>query len=596
MSSQVIAPEGHYIPDDTYYGSIHPSANSSGGANSNDNFVWQDNVSYAGMDGTLLDELVLLDGIHAQNPETGGRLDSDQGAMLKNYTNRLFGCPFQLLDSVDKRFKSINPNVGSEYMKHFLLHSPILHIRPGMPRYTGGEAGLGDVFRDAYATSASGSDRGVVSSFMQSIAERTIFGGGSKLQRRMFGFREDYNGYMMYVNYMCRVVGELLGITNNPRFPNGTHISGDSFTSFETIRWENYRMSGESVNTNSEQLMELFRSSFVGGMAKSVLDTASSLANNDGDISSKISGYVESVFGTENNNMYEAGMNKITSVQFMVEPTSFQESLSNQTGQSFIEGAMDGITGIGTEIAFITNSGADIGVLGELAGVIGNTAADALQSIAGAVSPVTGGFLTNLFSGALSSITGQKMIYPEIYKSSNSEMNYEFTVNLSSPYGDIYNYYMNIVVPLLHLVALAAPRMVTSNTVASPFLVQAFIPGMCTCQLGIISNMTIAKNRNTSQVSVNGFPLSVTVNFTIKELYNALSISPANDPASFLFNETLNDYMANMAGIIPSRDTDVRIRDIAWQQVGTYFSQEMGQDMASNTLEWIENVFMGQTR
>ena len=130
---------------------------------------------------------------------------------------------------------------------------------------------------------------------------------------------------------------------------------------------------------------------------------------------------------------------------------------------------------------------------------------------------------------------------------------------------------MNIVVPLMHLIALAAPRMVTSNTVSSPFLVQTYIPGMATCQLGIISNMSIVKNPDYKSVTVNGFPSTIKVTFQVKELYNAMSISPANDPASFMFNETLNDYMANMAGLIPSIDTFAKQRAAAFQNLEQYF-------------------------
>ena len=135
----------------------------------------------------------------------------------------------------------------------------------------------------------------------------------------------------------------------------------------------------------------------------------------------------------------------------------------------------------------------------------------------------------------------------------------------------IYNYYMNIIVPLMHLIALAAPRMVTSNTVSSPFLVQTYIPGMATCQLGIVSNMTIVKNPDYKSVTVNGFPSTIKVNFQVKELYNAMSISPAHDPASFMFNETLNDYMSNLAGLIPSIDTYAKQRASAFQNLDEYF-------------------------
>jgi len=133
--------------------------------------------------------------------------------------------------------------------------------------------------------------------------------------------------------------------------------------------------------------------------------------------------------------------------------------------------------------------------------------------------------MTNLFSGAIGSLKGQKMIYPKIYKSSTSRgMNSEYTVTLTTPYGDIYNYFMNIIVPLLHLIALASPRLVTANTTASPYLVQSWIPGQTTCHLGIIKEMTISKNPNGKRVSVNGFPLEVKVTFIIEDLYNSMTI------------------------------------------------------------------------
>jgi hypothetical protein len=259
----------------------------------------------------------------------------------------------------------------------------------------------------------------------------------------------------------------------------------------------------------------------------------------------------------------------------MVEPVSFTENLTNTTDQSFIEGAMDGLSaGVGSEIAFITGSKADTGIIGGLTSFLGSGMESASMNLGKLVEPVTGGFMSNLFSGAVQSLKGQKMIYPDIYKASNSGMDYDYSITLTTPYGDVYNYYMNIIVPLMHLIALVSPRMVTSNTVTSPFLIQSYIPGMCTCQMGIVSNMTIHKNPNLKNVSVQGFPLTVKVNFQIKELYNAMAISPANDPASFMFNETLNDYMSNIAGLIPSIDTFARQRNAMFENLNEYFDPE----------------------
>jgi len=84
------------------------------------------------------------------------------------------------------------------------------------------------------------------------------------------------------------------------------------------------------------------------------------------------------------------------------------------------------------------------------------------------------------------------------------------------------------------------------------------MPGMCTINMGIITNMTIEKNKSSSHVSVDGFPLDVDVSFTIEELYNELPISSAYSPISFLANESLNSYLSSMAGLRPSLDAKMK--------------------------------------
>ena len=542
-------------------------------------------------------ELRQIEGIgRKQNPESGANLDG--ASILNHYSNRLFGAPFQLLDSVDKRFNLINQHVGTEYLRNFLLHAPILHIQPGMPKYTGGDKGTGisTVIRDVWAVGSSDHKTSMISSLLLSLSKNTIFGSGSKLQTRMFSFQETYMEYTMFANYMCRTVAVLMGLTTpNDHVPHGTFITagpsgGLVFEEFSKIRWENYRMTsgsrGSWVNTIAGQLADLGKSVLPGGgwvsrMLRNVLsDSEGDLVGFDNVFNAQIStlAYLDKEvaenwsLGQRNNNLYNTLLNRIKSVLFMVEPVSFNESLQNETGQSFIETMLDGIRSeMGSEIGFIANSGADTGLIGDLVGFLGNGVESATTSLGRFVEPVTGGFMTNLFSGAVASLKGQKMIYPDIYKGSNSTMDYEYKIRLSSPYGDDYNYYMNIIVPLMHLIALAAPRLVTSNAVSSPFLIRSYIPGMCSCPLGIVSSMNITKNPDGNHVSVQGFPLTVDITFTIKELYNAMAISPANDPGSFLFNETLNDYLSTSAGLIPSMDTYVRMREAQLEAVNSYF-------------------------
>ena len=525
-------------------------------------------------------ELEALDGIHAQDIETGGR---NKKSALGNYTNKLFGAPYQFLDSVDRRFTSVNGNVGSEYLRNFLLHSPILHIRPGMPQYTGGDDPT-STFRQMQKVYADGNNMSISQSLVRVLAENTIFKAGSRLQRRMFGLRPTYLEYMMYVNYMCRSVSILLGLTGSgdTGLPNGALIRSDAsttkFEKFESIRWENYRMMENTyVDTSLETAKKLGEAAglgVVGASAKAGANFFNPLGDKfvDGKTASDT---ISTAWNKAmNTSMSDVVADRVQSLMLMVEPVSFTEQLSNHTDQSFIESAIDGITGsVGSEIAFITGSKADTGIIGGLTEFLGSSIGSASMNLGKLVEPVTGGFMTNLFSGAIQSLKGQKMIYPDIYKSSKSTMDYEYTMTLTTPYGDIYNYYMNIIVPLMHLIALAAPRMVTSNTVTSPFLVQSYIPGICTCQMGIVSNMTIIKNPNYKNVSVDGFPLTVKVNFTIQELYNSMSISPAHDPASFMFNETLNDYMANLAGLVPSIDTFSKQRAAMFENMSEYFEE-----------------------
>lgn len=564
----------------------------------------------------LYNELKYIEGILSQNPETGAL--NEQDSYIGEYTNRLFGAPYQLMDDVDKRFSDVNSDLGSGYIRNIMLNAPVIHIRPGMPIYTGKDKNGIDKIVDAARSMYINSERsggGKVSDLLGGLAQNTLFGKGSKLQRRMFGFRETYYDYMQHVNYMCRSVAVLLNLTTDQdTLPWGTFVSSssgidDGMTSFSSMRWENYRMLKKSyVKDPLEYLGELIEVSVgdllsdIGGAVVSAEKfmlgfltcglTDIAVGSNEESYLSKLSNDLFNMFDPGHNSLADSLVNKVTAVEFIYEPESFTESLSNETKESQIAAAINSVgDAVGKEIAFITNSNADVGVIGDVLSFLGDTVENATTSLAGIVESATGGFMTNLFTGALQTIKGQKMIYPKIYDKSNSNMNYQFSIMLTSPYGDIYNYYMNIVVPLMHLIALAAPRMVTANSIASPYLIQFYIPGQVTCHLGIINNLTIVKNPNQKRVSVNGFPLEVKVTVQIEELYNAMSISPANDPSSFLFNETLNDYLANTAGLIPSVDTYVKQRSVMFDNLADYFtSGEWANDAVSGVIEKVEDV------
>lgn len=586
----------------------------------------------ASVNDLLFNELAFIDGFNGSDPETG--LAIDPGEKLSTMTNRLFGAPFQLLDSVDHRFPNLNKEMGSEYLRNFLLNAPILYIHPGLPKFTGGDTNIADeTLQNIFLGQIDNGPGGI----MMNMAKGLIFGRGGKLQKRMYGFRQTYIEYMMYVNYMCRSVAEYMGLTSDPRWgtfmaTNGGNLEFVSFS--DAPRWENYRMMSGYVESTTErfkrmidigwdaigdgatniwdsisgmpgELLDLIQGILPGGNPDATLDEAQRNAIRDklNSLESQYHGTAtrDDLFNSESELTAFEKMDAMkTSVAFMVEPISFSESFRNTTRQSELEGMVDKLrSGLGTEMAFITGSRTDIGALQDLLYFVGNTSADAMTQIADLIEPMTGGFINGLFRGAVNSIKGEKMIYPDIYDYSESDMNYRFSMTLTSAYGDNYNYYMTIIVPILHLIALANPRLVSSNSMTSPFLVQAYIPGICTCQLGMISDLTITKAPEGNRVSVNGFPLTVKVDFTIKELYNAMAISPANDPSSFLYNETLNDYLINISGLVPSNSTYVLKQKALFANLEDYFTIESIFDQmiaGSGAGDWVEGILTPVSR
>jgi hypothetical protein len=550
---------------------------------------------------TILSELLQ----YKRSVNVGSSAADSTAGELSNYTTKLFGAPFQLLDSVDKRFVNENPYVGSEYLRNFLLNSPILYIQPGIPHFTGGESDEG-ILTNLYKDTASGA-MSKLQSVLTSVAGKVF--DGDNLQKRMFDIKETYHDYMKYVNYMCRSVAMYMQLTSSDgNFPNFTFTnSNDSLRRmksepFETMRWENYRMmKNDYVPTPKERFIQFISSNTLGSTLLNVLGINTS---DDSEISEdalpgwneaggwNLSETFNKIMSESKETIFGIYNNIPRTVQFMVEPVAFEESITNVTKQSAIEQFTDNISKtIGSEIGFMTNSNVESGIMDELAGIIGTSTGAGLDVIEKAISPATGGFIGSLYHGAINSVNGQKMIYPDIYESSNSTMDYQFTVTLTSPYGDMYNYYMNIVVPLLHLIALAAPRLVSSNSATSPFLVKAYMPGMCTCNMGIISSMSISKNPSGKHVSIHGYPLTVKVTFTIKELYNALAVSPGDNPVAFLYNETLNDYLCNIAGMVPSLELHSKVRANMLQQTKNYFNEWTDVNLYGGVVEGIQDFF-----
>ena len=108
---------------------------------------------------------------------------------------------------------------------------------------------------------------------------------------------------------------------------------------------------------------------------------------------------------------------------------------------------------------------------------------------------------------------------------------------------------MDVLVPLMHLLALVLPKATTANTFAAPFLVKFYIPGICTCNMGIVESIQITKPSTTEAYNIDGLPTEMDVTINIADLYSDLAMTPSNNPVLFVNNSSLVEYLGTTCGL-----------------------------------------------
>ena len=246
----------------------------------------------------------------------------------------------------------------------------------------------------------------------------------------------------------------------------------------------------------------------------------------------------------QNAYVYESG--HYSSVGFYVDAESqISESISNSTGESQFGQTVNQVNDLSREIQFLMggSAGKDMETL------MGQNFDDAwqeIESFASKYSQVIPTLLVNRLKNTFDTIkVGGQLVFPEIWNDSDFGRNYDISIKLRTPDGDKFSWYMNIGVPLMHLLAFALPRRLGYNGIQSPFLVRAYYKSLFNVDMGIISNMTISRG-DKCKWTLDGLPLEIDVNLTIKDLYQSLSIESVTN---FCKNTAQLDYIANLCGI-----------------------------------------------
>lgn len=409
----------------------------------------------------------------------------DKTAFIKD-SRGVHGMPYQFLPSVDPRLDSGNGKFGRKYVEKIISKMPLLLLTPGHPDYMTG-------YNDADKQSIFAYMQKVASGSTESDMNQLLNGSG-----RYFTFKFAYAEYYNYVNPMCQMGAQFLGI-NDKMIDN---------TPLKRYQWENW----------------------VNDSLKGVISQREFVAF-----------YVDS-------------------------QTQISESFSNSTGESMLSTKAKEISDVSKEISFLLGAGAGT----SLSVLDPSKYQENLEAYNKFADSYLNGnqMFKNIGKGFYSVMTGGKLIFPEIWNDSSFSKSYDISMKLRTPDGDAFSWYMNIYVPLMHIIAMTAPKQmvpdkgtVNANAYVSPFLVRGFYKGLFSCDMGIITSLNISKGSQSSWTP-DGLPTEVDVDFSIKDLYPVMAISDQSSAGLLLNNTVLIDYLATSCGINVNKPEVLRMVDI----------------------------------
>ena len=241
-----------------------------------------------------------------------------------------------------------------------------------------------------------------------------------------------------------------------------------------------------------------------------------------------------------------------------------QEDITNGTRQSQLASKVNQIGDMASEIQFL------------LGGISNLTGKDFTTNQSNIGSSNTTGIISSISENIKALMAGGRMYFPEIWSDSNFMRQYNVSIKLDTPDADPLSVYLNIFVPLCHILAFCLPRSAGKNVYVSPFLIRAYYKSMFNIDMGIVTSCSITKG-NQGSWTQDGLPTEVTVNLTIKDLYDVMSLAVFNNEGNLesekvttnnvdlvLANPGQIDYLATMCGVNISEPNFGRYLKLMW--------------------------------
>lgn len=460
-------------------------------------------------------------------------INSTNGGSVYKKSMRLFGLPYQFRPEVDFRVPQISKVVGRKFINSIIQSAAIITIIPGRPKYL------------PNAKNKEGISHALVEAANESFGDlQHLLSNTKDKPVKYYDFESAYAEYMNYVNILCRTAATFLELKET--------IDGHPLQSYD---WKNYRWTGDSYSSATKNLLKgsvNIAKGVVNKVKEFGQDAVSLLTNfgkkkDDKNAGNKLKLETDDVTAKDAG-AKEALYSMSSFVEFFID-TDFgaNESITNTSGESSISGIFKSGSDVMKEFAFITNSG---GI--EQGAEFQEWSGNALKSLSDKLSG--SGSISSFFKRFLdvssNIVKGENIIVPKIYTGSDFNRGQStINVTLKAIYGDRFSYYMDVLVPLFHLLCLALPKQTSANSYGAPFLVKYLCPGVANCNLGLVTSLTVDKGSAGLGWTVDGFPNEIKVSMTIEDLYSDMTMSPSNQPLLFLANSSLIDYLASTCGL-----------------------------------------------
>lgn len=444
-------------------------------------------------------------------------LSSAVSKMFNSSLMGVFGSPYQFDENTDEKLEGTE--YGVTYAQKILTRTPLLLITPGKASYMSDFKKSDRWLELSKLLGINATDENDANQ----VTISDLIGGGTEGQitdsGRYFTFDFAAEEYFKYVNPMCWAGAKFLGIENSK-----ISVYNTSSSKQYKLSEFNWKYAVDSTIKKNIRAQE------------------------------SISFYVDSY-------------------------TSSDEDFSNTTTESQIASKVNSFADIGRELQFLMGTST-----GEVPDWMQpNNLESTLADMQEMSEKYLGGhqLLIDLAKNFATVATGGQLLFPEIWADHEYSKSYSVTLKLRTPDNDLLSWYLNIYVPLCHLVALTAPRQVSSdvaNGYMSPFLIRAYLKGAFNCDCGIVTSLSISRGKEGSW-TVNGLPTEVDVNMSFKDLYSMIILTQSDKTSWFMANTALMDYIACNCGV------NINEPDIQ-RQLTMYFSLKKNEYLQLPNRTW----------